>query len=182
MNTKDKLYSQVTIGKKKVDVYYNPELVNYMGIILGAAMFTGRKHVIMVDDYYMRADDNVKQFILQHECGHIHNKDLSKGFIKQMYKQLVQIGGGITQADYIIENRTENIEREYNADMYALHVCGKDIAEKGLGYIWGLTQTEEIEERLRRIGSSLPNNASMWSYVDIDTMHSISLEEIEYLD
>ena len=155
-NTKDMLIGKVMVDGKAIRVYHNHNMIHQFGLLMGATEFNGIRHLIMVDDYYMQAPADVQRFILQHECGHIYNKDLCTGYLKKVYSQLVSLGSGNELTDTVISDRYDNIQREYNADMYAVHMCGKKTVERGIQYAWSLVPNEELIERNNRIGGLAP--------------------------
>ncbi len=127
-----------------VETVYNP-----YALIMARSAFAlcycshyDKRAVIIVDDRYMTLDNSTKEFILQHELGHICFKH-----------------------DGIFVDGKRLLVPEYQADDYACNKVGKDVVLNGLltlnskmqGFIYKASR-EELDRRIKMINKR-PKNA-----------------------
>lgn len=173
---KDNMIDSIVVDKKKVNIYHIKNMY-MLGIMFGGVLYNGI-HRIMVDDNYMNASNNLKQFIISHECGHIANKHYSKGYIKLLMGQLKAIANGTigTAADNTMALRMW--EKEIEADRYAASVIGASNAIDALRELYAATPQEEIAMRIMELGGEKPENpfnslVSIWNNAPV-----VSIDEL----
>lgn len=170
----------VKVDKRKVNIYHIPNM-HVLGALYGCALYTGVRHQIIVDDYYMNSSDNLKQFILNHECGHILHKDYSKDFLKTLITQLRAIANGTIQD---IAQNTDSLrmwEKEVEADKHAADTIGTNNAIVALKELYTAVPQKEIADRIVALGGEAPENPfnSLFSNVIIDSVTTISLDALD---
>lgn len=118
-----------------IPVVHNHIFVHYNGIAQGmyavCAGYTNGSHIIYVDDEYMKLPNVVKEFILWHELGHVHDTNSSN---------------------------TRTIECECRADAFATKHVGKRKAIIALNHMWSnlaltnILAAADIPTRMKALG------------------------------
>lgn len=150
--TKSNLISHTIVDGKKVSIYYMPNM-NMLGMVFGAVVYDGFVHRMMVDNHYMNASDNLKDFIIAHESGHIHNKDYSNGYWRIVLKQLKAIMDGNIETAANATIALRQWEKEKAADAYANQTTNGIAALTELYYT---IPTEEIRNRIVELVENRP--------------------------
>lgn len=118
-------------------IIYSPESVRLSNSIFATVNVYQSKYRIVVDDLYINAPDEVKEFINQHEFGHL----------------------------FLIENGDPNMHTlldEIKADKYAMEQIGQVKSVNALNYVWikgaeanQIDKLFTIPSRLKELGADV---------------------------
>jgi len=161
---KIKLYSNSEIKEAQKEIpnimfYPNQSIGTYHGISIHpsntivkahrsilaiCARLTTNEYVIIVDDYFLQAPEQVRTFILSHELGHI--TDLNEGKIQEVPLNQIDISMFKRMGGLLI-NKVDS--KELSADEFAVGLTSKQDGIDSLNYIINTFNLSSRELKLR---------------------------------
>lgn len=144
----------VSYANKDIPIVYCPSrLENSNGIFAALVAYADAdEYRIEIDDLYMSAPDTVKEFINQHELGHL----------------------------FLIENGQPNkftLQDEVNADRYAMEHTSQNVAIEALNYIWVAGARTGNVDKIFTIPSRLKEAGA-----DVSTMYIVGGNGIRFYE
>lgn len=134
-SSQKKFIDKIILYNKDILVVHNPDAVTANGFMIAmssvANFSIGQRIVILVDDFYMNLPDDIKEFIIYHEIGHILNGDIFDIkfglFLPKEKRHFVRIKR--------MFNSKESILMEEMADLYAADKVGTHTSIKAISLL-----------------------------------------------
>ena len=119
-------FSQPAFTVNGIHVWHAPRTVKATGSSVAVALtMSDGSYSIAIDDRFLSMDDNAQKFVLEHELGHIKNKDTQKTGLKLLI--------------YLIACRFGTPKIEVMADVRASEIIGVAACVSGLKSIAKVT-------------------------------------------
>lgn len=142
----------VSYTNRNIPIIYCPSRLKSSNGIFAALVTYCYEYRIEVDDLYMSAPDTVKEFINQHEIGHL----------------------------FLVENGQSNRHTLYDevlADKYAMEHTSQNISIEALNYIWTIGAKAGQIDKLFTIPSRLKELGA-----DVSTMYIVGANGIKFYE
>jgi hypothetical protein len=129
------MFGVIETNGLSIPVYLDPLRLKSIGARFAFAAKVNDQYVIFTDELYVEAPQEVREFVLNHELGHILNGHVEKYNVWKMLKRVLI---GLVTID----------KMEIEADHYAIEQMSASRVVSSLTYINNRLSTSEINRRI----------------------------------